>query len=300
MRNILITGGTGFVSGYMAAYFVRRGDRVWVLNRDSKAALPGVSTIVADRHALGDQLRGKVFDAVIDVVAYDAPDVETLLAALEGRPDYVLISSSAVYPETLPQPFAEEMPVGENSIWGAYGLGKIRAEAAALRLRPDSYILRPPYLYGPRQNLYREPFVFDCAKLGRPFYLPGDGGMPLQFFHVEDLCRLITLLLDARPAERIYNVGNPSPVTVRQWVQLCYDVVGAPCRMISVDGNHAQRSYFPFYPYAYHLDVSRQTMLLGDPLPLAQGLEQSWDWYRAHPDGVMKRDYMGYIDAHLG
>lgn len=300
MKKILITGGTGFVSGYLAAFFARRGDQVWALNRDSKNALPGVQTIVADRHALGDVLHGRLFDTVIDVVAYDAPDVESLLGALEGQPDYVLISSSAVYPETLPQPFTEEMPVGENSIWGAYGLGKIRAEAAALRRRPDSYILRPPYLYGPMQNLYREPFVFDCARLGRPFYLPGDGDMPLQFFHVEDLCQLIVRLLDAQPTQRIYNVGNPTPVTVRQWVQLCYDIAGVPCRMIPVDSSHPQRSYFPFYPYAYHLDTTRQAALLSDTIPLAQGLKQSRDWYLAHPDGVMKRDYIGYIDANLG
>ena len=140
-------------------------------------------------------------------------NVESLLAAVEGRPAYVLISSSAVYPETLPQPFTEDMPIGENAVWGAYGMGKVRAEAAALRLRPDSYILRPPYLYGPMQNLYREPFVFDCARMGRPFYLPGDGDMPLQFFHIWDLCRMMEVLLEKQPSQRIYNVGQPDVVT---------------------------------------------------------------------------------------
>ena len=299
MRKILITGGTGFVSGYAADFFTRQGDRVWVLNRDSREQLPGVTLIQADRHAIGDALTGLRFDAVIDAVAYDAPDVEQLLAALEGQPLYVLISSSAVYPETLPQPFSEEMPVGPNSIWGEYGMGKIRAEAAARRIRPDSYIIRPPYLYGPMQNLYREPFVFDCARLGRPFYLPGEGDMPLQFFHINDLCRLIQAILEQQPHERIYNVGEPVPVTIRQWVELCYQAVGAPCRMISVHGDHAQRSYFPFYPYAYQLDVSRQQALLPRLMPLAEGLRQSWEWYRCHEEGVGKRGYMAYIDEKM-
>lgn len=297
MRKILITGGTGFVSGYAADFFVANGDRVWVLNRDSRCQQPGVTLIQADRHAIGDALSGLVFDAVIDVVAYDAPDVEMLLAALEGEPTYVLISSSAVYPETLPQPFLEDMPVGENRIWGEYGMGKVRAEAAARRI--GSYIIRPPYLYGPMQNLYREPFVFDCAREGRPFYLPGEGDMPLQFFHVDDLCRLINVLLEQQPKERIYNVGDPQPVTVRQWVELCYQAVGAPCRMIPVHGDHAQRSYFPFYPYAYQLDVSRQEKLLPELTPLAEGLRQSWAWYQRQEDRVNKRDYQAYIDEHL-
>lgn len=299
MRNILITGGTSFVSGYLADFFVKSGDRVWVLNRGSRAQMPGVRLIQADRHQIGNALCGLQFDAVIDAVAYDAPDVESLLAAVEGQPAYVLISSSAVYPETLPQPFTEDMPVGENRIWGAYGLSKVRAEAAAQRLRPDSYILRPPYLYGPMQNLYREPFVFDCARMGRPFYVPGDGEMPLHFSHIDDLCRLIQILLEKQPQQRIYNTGDPAPVTVRQWVQLCYDAVGTPCRMISVNSDHAQRAYFPFHPYGYQLDVSRQAAMLPMLTPLAAGLAQSWAWYQQHEDAVGKREYLRYIDENL-
>ena len=297
--KILVTGGTSFVSGYVAKYFVESGHQVWVLNRGTKPQMPGVTLIQADRHALGDALQGLAFDAVIDAVAYDGPEVESLLAAVEGRPAYVLISSSAVYPETLPQPFTEDMPIGENAVWGAYGMGKVRAEAAALRLRPDSYILRPPYLYGPMQNLYREPFVFDCARMGRPFYLPGDGDMPLQFFHIRDLCRMMEVLLEKQPSQRIYNVGQPDAVTIRDWVQLCYDAVGAPCRMISVHGDHVQRAYFPFYPYAYQLDVQRQQALLPDLTPLADGFRESWAWYREHEDWVPKRGYLAYVEERL-
>lgn len=295
MQNILVTGGTGFVSGSIAGYFAARGCRVWALNQGSRPQLPGVSHIRADRHNIGDALKGYRFDAVIDAVAYDAPDVESLLAALEGDAAYVLISSSAVYPETLPQPFTEEMPVGENRIWGEYGLGKVRAEAAARRLRPDSYILRPPYLYGPGQNLYREPFVFDCALAGLPFCIPGDGEMPLHFNHIDDLCRLLWLLLEKRPQQRIFNTGDPETVTVRQWVSLCYELAGAPCRLVSVDAAHPQRSYFCFHPYPYRLAVERQLELLGQTVPLREGLAGSLAWYRAHPEAVNKRDYLGYI-----
>ncbi len=298
MKNILITGGTGFVSGRIAAYFTAQGYQVSVLNRGSKPQLPGVSLIRADRHALGDCLRGRRFDAVIDAVAYDAPDVECLLGALEGSPVYVLISSSAVYPETLPQPFREDMPIGENRIWGAYGMGKVRAEAAALRIRPDSFILRPPYLYGPGQNLYREPFVFDCARQNRPFYLPGQGEMPLHFCHMDDLCRLIDILLETQPDDRVLNVGDPEPVTVRRWVELCYQAAGieAP-RFISLGGEHTQRAYFPFHPYGYVLDVTKQMALLPHLTPLAEGLRQSYAWYIQHEEQVPKRDYLAYVDS---
>ena len=66
--------------------------------------------------------------------------------------------------------------------------------------------------------------------------------------------------------------------------------------MISVSDEHPQRSYFPFYPYGYQLDVSRQQKLLSELTPLADGLRESWAWYREHEDWVPKRGYLAYVE----
>ena len=102
-----------------------------------------------------------------------------------------MISSSAVYPEYGVQPFLEESEKSLNKFWGRYGTDKLEAENVLLEKVKDAYILRPPYLYGPMNNVYREAFVFDCALADRKFYLPKDGSMKLQFFHVKDLCGLM-------------------------------------------------------------------------------------------------------------
>ena len=99
MKTMLVTGGTVFVSRYMAEYFVRRGWQVTVLNRNTRPQSDGVTLIEADRHELGDKLRGMHFDAVLDVTAYTAQDVNDLLDALGSCDDYVMISSSAEQPE---------------------------------------------------------------------------------------------------------------------------------------------------------------------------------------------------------
>lgn len=174
--KILVTGGTVFVSRYMAEYYSGKGHEVYVLNRNTRPQPPNTTLIQADRHDLENILRPYNFDLVIDT-AYTARDVNTLLDALSSVSDYILISSSAVYPETAPQPFAEESPTGPNRYWGKYGTDKIEAETALLKRVPGAYVLRPPYLYGPMNNVYREAFVFDCASLGRKFYLPG-GRLP--------------------------------------------------------------------------------------------------------------------------
>lgn len=299
MKNILVTGGTVFVSRYVAEYFAGRGDRVFVLNRGSRPQPEGVILIQSDRHGLGNALKRYHFDAVLDITAYTQADVEDLLDALGGFEDYILISSSAVYPETNAQPFTEDQPCGPNAVWGIYGTNKLAAEEALRARVPGAYILRPPYLYGPMQNVYREPFVFDCAEAGRPFFLPGDGSLPLQFFHVEDLCRFIAIVLEQHPAQRVYNVGNPESVTASQWAELCYGAVGAPLTAVPVGPEHFQRAYFPFHDYAYELDVRRQSALMPDTKPLAEGLRESYAWYRTHRDAVNRKPMLEYIDQNL-
>ncbi len=114
--QILITGGTVFVSRYIAEYYVKAGYDVYVLNRNSREQSKGVKLIQADRHNLGEILRNYSFDVVIDT-AYTANDVDLLLNALGSYKDYILISSSAVYPEYAPQPFQEDTQLDVNKYW---------------------------------------------------------------------------------------------------------------------------------------------------------------------------------------
>lgn len=299
MKTVLITGGTVFASRYAAEYYVKKGYRVFVLNRNSRAQPEGVTLIEADRHSLGDQLRPYHFDVIFDITAYTAADVNGLLDAVGGFDDYILISSSAVYPEYGPQPFREDSELGENKYWGSYGTNKIEAERALMERAPNAYILRPPYLYGPENRLYREAFVFECALKDRKFYLPRDGEMRLQFFHVDDLCRFMDIILEQKPAQHIFNVGNRETVSVRDWAALCYQAAGKQAEFARVDSGVEQRNYFCFYDYEYCLDVAAQERLMPDTKPLEEGLRESFGWYLAHPGEVNGKPYLQYIDAHL-
>lgn len=294
MKKILVTGGTVFVSRYIAEYYVARGYEVYVLNRNSRPQSAGVKLIRADRHDLGEVLRSYYFDVVIDT-AYTAQDVALLLNALGGCGEYVLISSSAVYPESGLQPFEEDEPLGVNRYWGKYGTDKIEAEQTLQRRKPDAYILRPPYLYGPMNDVYREAFVFECALKDRPFYLPGDGEMKLQFFHVHDLCRMIDVILQRKPQQHIFNVGNPNTISVRDWAALCYQTAGKQVRFINMPKDIGQRKYFCFSDYEYVLDVSKQCEWLKDTRALRDGLRDAFVWYEQHADQVERRPYIEYI-----
>lgn len=295
--KILITGGTTFVSKYAAEYFVRKNHEVFVLNRNSRKQIDNVRLIKCDRMNLREKLRGMRFDVILDITAYTEEHINALLNSGVDFDSYIFISSSAVYPETNPQPFTESQPCGKNSVWGDYGLNKLKAEKCLLNSVPNTYILRPPYFYGIYENLYREAFPFDCAMENRKFYIPENGNMKLQFFNVSDLCRFIEIIIDNRPENRIFNVGNSETVTVKDWVSLCYKAAGKTPELVSVDKSVSQRDYFCFYDYEYVLDVSKQRELMPKTVPLEQGLKEEFEWYKNNLDSVYNRKpYLAYID----
>lgn len=299
MKKILIIGGTAFVSKYAAYYFLKRGYEVYVLNRNTKKQVDGAILIEADRHNLNDKLKDFHFDIVADITAYNALDIIDLTNSLTSFGQYIMVSSSAVYPDNGIQPFKETSARGSNTFWGKYGTDKIEAENALLQKVPDAYILRPPYLYGPMNNIYREAFVFDCAKNERPFYLPENGEMELQFFHIKDLCRIIEKIIETIPAEHILNVGNEQSVSIKEWVTICYNCFGKTPIFVNVDKNVEQRNYFCFYNYEYRLDVQKQKKLLVNTIALAEGLQDAADYYSKNEWEVHKKNYIEYIEENL-
>lgn len=298
--KILVTGGTVFVSKYTAQYFVNKGHEVFVLNRNSRQQIPGVKLISCDRYNLKDALKEHHFDAVLDITSYTAEDVKVLLEALGEFDNYILISSSAVYPETNVQPFAENQTLGRNKFWGDYGTNKIEAEEYLTKKVPSAYMIRPPYLYGEMNNVYREAFVFDCAEKDMPFYVPKDGKLPLHFFHVEDLCRFMEILLEKQPEQKVFNVGNNEVVDICEWVRLCYEVVGKTPQFKYVTEDINQRKYFPFADYAYVLDVSKQNELLPDTKPFKEGLREAYEWYKENREEVRRKPLLEYIEENFG
>lgn len=299
MKNILITGGTVFVSKFIAEYYVKQGFCVYVLNRGTKEQVSNVHLIKADRHNLRDVLNGYHFDIIIDVTAYTGLDIVDLLENIDSFDEYIMISSSAVYPEYEIMPFNENTKVGQNKYWKQYGLDKIDAEQELIKRVPDAYIIRPPYLYGPMNNIYREAFVFDCALNNRKFYIPLNGNMKLQFFYIGDLCRFIDIIINDKPENHIFNVGNSQLVSVKQWVELCYKIAGRGLEIINVYEKIEQRNYFSFYDYEYCLDVLKQYSLMQETTSLALGLKKSFEWYINHRDEVNVKPYMQYIDKYL-
>lgn len=107
------------------------------------------------------------------------------------------------------------------------------------------------------------------------------------------------MLLDNKPKQHIFNVGNSKAVSVRQWVEMCYKAAGKTAVFNNIYSETDQRKYFCFYDYEYYLDVSKQHMLMPKEKDINRGLEESFMWYKANSDKVNKKPYLDYIDAEF-
>ncbi|WP_287369653.1 NAD-dependent epimerase/dehydratase family protein, partial [Oceanithermus sp.] len=108
----------------------------------------------------------------------------------------------------------------------------------------------------------------------------GTGKPRREFLHVDDLADATVFLMQQYEGEEFVNVGVGEDVSIRELAELIREVVGYGGKIVfdasKPDGTPRKL-----------LDVSRISKMGWSPkIPLAQGLKQTYDWYRSHYSGV--------------
>lgn len=303
--KILVLGGSQFVSWYIVKRLAEEGHQVTTLTRGSKKAVHGnkVEELYADRHnesEVKSAIGNRNFEHIIDVSAYTLDDVEKAYNCFMEKniKSYVFISSSAVYVESPILPIKETFPKGQNKYWGAYGTNKLEAENFLITKSKENgfpvNILRPPYIYGEGNNVYREAFIFDRLKEGKDIILPNNGETLVQFMHIEDLYKSIEALINANIVGQVYNVGDEKGIKLKDWVQLCIDTYGSSNKIIPYnykENGYHERDFFPFFDYEYFLDVEEISKIYKPKITMVEGLKKSLEWYLENEDKVGKRQH---------
>jgi UDP-glucose 4-epimerase len=244
-KNILVTGGAGFIGSHVADHFLARGDRVTVLDdlsRGTRAQVPVGATFVQasiNSPQAAQLVREGGFDAVchlaaqIDVrVSVTDPVLDAsvnilgslnLLEAirLSGSPTRFVFSSTggAIYgdgvavPATEGEPKNPESPYGTAKLAVEYYLGYF-ARVHGL----DTVTLRYANVYGPRQDPHGEAGVVAifCGRLlaGEPLTVYGDGMQTRDYVYVGDVARANVQAVDMAPLTaggmdvRAFNIGT--------------------------------------------------------------------------------------------
>src|SRR5690348_6214147 len=216
-RNVVVTGGAGFIGSHVVEAYLQAGDVVTViddLSTGRRANLPaGVTVIEADvrsdqareliarggftlvnHHAAQIDVRRSVSDPVFDASVNLLGLLNVLQGAQAGGVRRVIFASSGgtVYGEAAAPPLRETLPKLPAS---PYGTAKLASEyylAAFARLYGrEVAVLRYSNVYGPRQDGLGEAGVvaiFARQVLdGTPLTVFGDGEQTRDMVFVKDV-----------------------------------------------------------------------------------------------------------------
>jgi nucleoside-diphosphate-sugar epimerase len=304
----LVIGGTLFMGREIVMRLLARGHDVAVLHRGASHDLgPDVRNLQADRanaRAVSTVLDKEQFDAVFDL-AYDwqhgttADQVEAMARACGERVQrYVFMSSMAAYQRGLD--LAETSPLVGDDVPNPYAQHKASAERRLMRMHAatgfPATTIRPPFVHGPRQPLYREQFFWDRLLDGRPAILPEDGSTPMPWAFVSDVAESCVRAMEVPAAAgQAFNVGHVERTTQRSFVELLGRVAGVTPRFVPIPrsallGAGGQLAGRPMYfgefldlP-GYGLTVEKAPRVLGvTPTPIEDALRQGFAWYQTQP-----------------
>jgi nucleoside-diphosphate-sugar epimerase len=198
--RILFVGGTGIISSACAARLAREpGVELSVLLRGkSDRVVPaGAEVLTGDVRtpaSLGAVLGQRVFDVVVNWVAFTTAHVQADIDFFGGRTaQYVFISSASAY-QTPPArlPVTESTPL-KNPYW-AYSRDKIACEELLVRAYRErnfpATIVRPSHTYDARTLPVHGGYtVIDRMRRGKPVVVHGDGTSLWVLTHHDDFAK---------------------------------------------------------------------------------------------------------------
>jgi len=191
-----MTGGTGFVGQAVLDAVARKNLSVRSLARKIPADRDDAEWVqgaLDDGDALAKLVDGA--DAVIHIAGLtNTPDPARFDAAnVEGTANVIASAKDAGIKRFV---FVSSLSAREPQL-SRYGASKARAEALVQASGLDWTIIRPPAVYGPRDDDMFE--LFKAARLG---IIPMPPGGATSIIHVDDLAELLLAMAASNPATR--------------------------------------------------------------------------------------------------
>ena len=298
--ELLIIGGTGYLSSAIVETAIAAGHAVTVVTRGSKSdRLPAEARhVVADRNdpaQLRAALGGRDYDAVIDCICYNEGHARTAVEVFAGHAGrLVTISTDFVYrPGDRRLPVTEDAPRESSS---GYGQGKRAAED--LLLGPDSplpaTVLRPPHVVGAGALLGtgswqgRDAALIARLRRGEPTVLLEGGQFLIQPADRRDIgAACLAVIGGPACAGRAYNMAGPQAVTTRRYYEIVAEILGVPLHIASLPASVYLAAFPDRDAFAQHrmysLDALARDAGFRPSIALEQSLREMVGWLEANP-----------------
>lgn len=237
--RILIIGGTRFVGRHLVEAALERNYEVTLFNRGktNPDLFPQLETILGDREQDVDKLKGRIWDAVIDVAGYIPRIVRLSAEVLEKSVSrYVFISSLSVYGDFKEVGIDESYPVGkledetiEEVNGETYGPLKALCERAVQDIfgGERTLIVRPGLIVGPHDPTDRFTYWPVRVARGGDVLAPQKPEAAIQVIDARDLAEFIIRLVQEN-ASGVYNATGPDyELTIGKLLEVSKQVSGS-------------------------------------------------------------------------
>lgn len=316
MRNLLITGGAGFIGSNFARLMLKRHTdlRVVVYDKLTYAGNPHnlsdlatrfgsryafVQADIADAHAVSAALGAYGIDSVANFAAathvdrsilgaedFLQTDVHGTYVLLEacrtlGVERYLQVSTDEVYGEVLEGASTETDPMAPRNPYSASKAGgDLMALAYHHTYGLPVVVTRGSNTFGPYQ--YPEkvvPLFVTNALDDQPLPLYGAGRQVREWIYVRDHGAAIDLVLQRGTPGEVYNVGSGERRENIEVTRRILALLGKPDHLIQ------QVADRPGHDRRYHMDCTKiQTLGWAPERSFEEALEATVFWYRDRRD----------------
>jgi GDP-L-fucose synthase len=200
--------------------------------------------------------------------------------------NFIFLGSSCIYPKLSAQPMKEEYllagPLEETNQW--YAIAKISGvkliDAVRRQFGYNYVSLMPTNLYGPNDNydlktshvlpaLIRK--IHEAKLKNNDVELWGTGKSLREFLHVDDLAEAVSLIINSKTKEYLYNIGSGIEISIDSLAKLIKDKIG-------FTGNIIYNSNFPDGTPRKLLDSSKINKLGWKPkISLENGIKITYE-----------------------
>ncbi len=248
-KNILITGGAGFLGSHLADKYLAEDYKVTCVDNLSTGSIKNIDHLLKNKNfnfieydicrPVPKSLTKEKFDIIANLASPASPPhyqrlaIETLDVgsiglknmldlAKKNNARFFQASTSEVYgdPEIHPQPESYKGSVNTYGPRSMYDESKRFAEALIYSYRKkyklNTVIARFFNTYGPRMDPHDGRVVSNFivqALEGRSLTVYGDGMQTRSFCYVDDLIEAVKILIDSNQ-EGPMNLGNPGEFTI--------------------------------------------------------------------------------------
>jgi len=317
MKNILVTGGAGFIGSHLVDKLLSEGDwNVTVVDDFNDFYEPSIKRANAVRHSQHSNYRlsetdirqraalervfdEAKFDCIVHLAAragvrpsldqpllYSQTNIEGTLNLLElsrqhNIKQFVFGSSSSVYGINAKVPFSEGDPIRQP-------ISPYAATKAAGELLCHTYThlygircicLRFFTVYGPRQR--PDLAIHKFARLiseGKPIPVFGDGTTRRDYTYVDDIIDGVRAAIDYTLTEyEVINLGESRTVELRELISLLERELDLPAK---IDRQPLQPGDVP----QTFADIARARQLLGynPQTQIETGIKRFVEWFRSN------------------